>query len=139
MRMIDSQAQTRRLSERDGLSRLLGVEYVDGGPGRATLRMTVKPEHLNFYGGGHGGTIFAFADMAFGLSSNSHAHMAFGVNAQINYFVAVREGDVLTANGIEVSRSRSLATYRVDVTRQDDKLVASFTGMVHVTDKPVPE
>jgi phenylacetic acid degradation protein PaaD len=130
--------QTRRLSGLDPLSCLFGVEFVEGGPGRATIRMTVKGEHLNFYGGGHGGTIFAFADMAFGLASNSRAHMAFGVNAQISYFVAVREGDILTARAIEVSRSRSLGSYRVDVSRADDTLVASFTGMVHVTDKPVP-
>jgi acyl-CoA thioesterase len=133
----DAAADVAMLAKRDELAKLLGVELIEGGPGRATLKMTVRKEHLNFYGGGHGGTIFAFADMAFGLASNSRGHMSFGVSASINYFVGVREGDVLFARGSEVNRSRRLGTYRIEVERQDGTLIASFTGTVHVTEKPV--
>lgn len=133
----DAAADVAMLAKRDELARLLGVDLVEGGPGRAVLKMTVAKEHLNFYGGGHGGTIFAFADMAFGLASNSRGHMSFGINASINYFVGVKEGDVLYARGVEVNRSRRLGTYRIDVERDDGVLIATFTGTVHVTEKPV--
>ena len=38
--------------------------------------MTIDARHLNFNGGGHGGAIFALADSAFGLASNSHGPVA---------------------------------------------------------------
>lgn len=133
----DAAKDIEMLAGRDELARLLGVELVEGGPGRCTLKMTVRREHLNFYGGGHGGTVFAFADMAFGLASNSRGHMSFGINAHIEYFVGVKEGDLLYARGSEVSRSRRLGTYRIEVERSDGTLVAGFTGTVHVTEKTV--
>jgi acyl-coenzyme A thioesterase PaaI-like protein len=48
----------------------------------------------------------------------------------------VRAGDTLTASAIEVSRSRKLGVYRIDVTRQDGALVSTFTGTVYVTERP---
>jgi len=133
----DSEADIRRLADRDELARLLGVELVEGGPGRCVLRMTILRQHLNFHGGGHGGTLFAFADMAFGLASNSRGHMACGIDAHIAYFVGVKEEDVLYARASELNRSRRLGTYRIEIERQDGVRVASFTGTVHITEKPV--
>ena len=84
----------------------------------------------------HGGAIFALADSAFGLASNSHGVVAVGIDAHITFHVAAREGDVLTARATEVSRNAKLAVYRVDVTRGDGASVSTFTGTVHVTKRP---
>ncbi len=62
--------------------------------------------------------------------------MAAGIDAHITYQVAVQAGDVLTANAIEITRSRRLGVYRVDVTRADGTPVSSFTGTVYVTSQP---
>jgi acyl-coenzyme A thioesterase PaaI-like protein len=43
---------------------------------------------------------------------------------------------VLTATATEISRSRKLAVYRIDVSRADGTLIGSFTGTVYVTSKP---
>ena len=56
----------------------LGIAFRAGGPGRAEVAMTVDARHLNFNGGCHGGAIFALADTAFGLASNSHGPVAVG-------------------------------------------------------------
>jgi acyl-CoA thioesterase len=135
----EAAATVARLAGRDRLAALFGVRHVDGGPGRAVLRMTVTADHLNFLGGGHGGMVFAFADMAFGLASNSHGVTAVGIDAHVAFANGVAEGDVLTAAAEEVARSRKVATYRVPVTRDDGTLVATFTGTVYVTGKPLPE
>ncbi|HXX84742.1 MAG TPA: phenylacetic acid degradation protein PaaD, partial [Casimicrobiaceae bacterium] len=45
-------------------------------------------------------------------------------------------GDTLTATAVEVSRTRKLAAYRVDVARADGTPVASFTGTVYLTARP---
>ncbi len=125
-----------RLAARDPLMRLLGIECVDGGPGRAAVSLAVGEQHLNFNGTCHGGVTFALADSAFGLASNSHGVSAAAIDAHITYQVAVKAGDVLTASAIEVSRSRKLGVYRIDVRRQDGVPVSSFTGTVYVTERP---
>lgn len=122
-----------RLAARDPFVRALGIECIDGGEGSATTRLRVAALHVNFNGGCHGGVIFALADAAFGLASNSHGALASGIEAHIGYHVGVKEGDVLSARASEISRGNKLATYRVDVTRDDGTLVASFSGTVYVS------
>jgi LAO/AO transport system ATPase len=125
-----------RLAAADAFPRTLGVRFLDGGPGRATVEMTVRDEHLNFNGSCHGGVIFALADCAFGLASNSHGQIAAGIDAHITYQAAAASGDRLIATATEVSRSRKLAVYRIDVTNSDGQPISSFTGTVYVTTKP---
>jgi acyl-CoA thioesterase len=124
-----------RLAARDRLMALLGIEYVDGGSGRAAVTLAVRDDHLNFNGTCHGGVTFALADSAFGLASNAHGVVAAAIDAHITYQVAVKAGDTLTATAVELSRSRRLGVYRIDVTRQDGALVSTFTGTVYVTDR----
>jgi phenylacetic acid degradation protein PaaD len=91
---------------------------------------------LNFMGWAHGGVLFAFADTAFGLASNSHDHQSVGIDAHIAYLSGVRQDDVLIATAIEVSRTKRKGVYRVDIMREgDDTMIATFTGTVFVTEK----
>jgi acyl-CoA thioesterase len=137
---MDRDAEARRrmaqMAAHDPFVRGLGIEYRDGGFGQAAISLKVRRDHLNFNGTCHGGVIFALADTAFGLASNSHGAIAAGIDAHITYQVAVQAGDVLTANAIEVTRTRRLGVYRVDVTRADGTLVSAFTGTVYVTSRP---
>jgi len=128
-------ARVNRLAAHDPFVKSLGIKCVDGGPGRAAVRMRVKAAHLNFNGTCHGGVVFSLADTAFGLASNSHGRVAAGIDAHVTYQAAVRQDDVLTATATEVSRTRRLAVYRVDVTRADGTLVATFTGTVYILEK----
>ena len=124
-------ARLHDLVARDGLCRTLGIAFVDGGPGRAPVAMTVDARHLNFLGGAHGGAVFALADSAFGLASNSHGPAASGIDAHVTYEAAVRTGDRLVARATEQHRGRRTAVYRIDVVREGDgRHVSSFTGTV---------
>ena len=129
-------ATLRDLAGRDPFQSHNGIEFVAAGPGTATMRMRVAKPHLNFNGKCHGGAIFALADSAFGMASNSHGVVAVGIDTHATFQVAASEGDVLTARATEVSRNAKLAVYRVDVTRGDGALVSSFTGTVYVTRRP---
>ena len=126
-------ARVMRLAKADPYSSLLGTTCTECGPGLAVLQMQVTDQHLNFNGTCHGGAIFTLADTAFGLASNSHGAVAAAIDAHITYQVAVKSGDLLTARAVEVSRSRRLGVYRIDVTRGDGKPVSSFTGTVYIT------
>jgi phenylacetic acid degradation protein PaaD len=128
-------ARVNRLAAGDPFVKSLGIKCVDGGPGRAAVRMRIKPVHMNFNGTCHGGVVFALADTAFGLAANSHGKIAAGIDAHVTYQTAVNTDDVLTATATEASRTRRLAVYRVDVTRSDGTLVATFTGTVYILDK----
>jgi len=125
----------RRLARRDPFAAHLGMECVGGGPGVATVRMKVRKEHLNFMGSCHGGAIFALADFAFGLASNSHGAVAAGIDAHMTYHLPVELGDVISATATEVSRARKLAVYRIDVTRGDGALTSVFTGTVYISSR----
>ena len=120
----------------DPVAQCHGIGLVEGAVGRVVLEMTVTDDQLNFLGGGHGGVVFTFADMAFGLASNAHGAVSVGIDAHIAYAKGVAAGDRLRAVAVETSRSSRLGVYRVDVQRGDDH-VATFTGTVFVTDRPL--
>ncbi|MGE0497017.1 MAG: methylmalonyl Co-A mutase-associated GTPase MeaB [Ramlibacter sp.] len=134
----DPASLLQRLARRDAYRAHLGLEFVEGGDHHATVKLAVRAEHLNFFGSCHGGAIFSLADTALGLACNSQGSIAALVDAHLTLSVGVRLGDVLTARAVQTSSSRKLAVYRIDVTRQDATLVASLTGTVYLTGKPLP-
>ena len=114
----------------------LGITFRAGGPGRAEVAMTVDARHLNFNGGCHGGAIFALADSAFGLASNSHGPVAAGIDAHITFQAAVAAGDTLVARA---TRSAAQPAHRRLPHRRrpggrggGETAVSSFTGTVYV-------
>jgi acyl-CoA thioesterase len=115
----------------DPLSGLLGFELEDSGAGRARVRATVAPEHCNMHGTVHGGFVFALADTALAIASNSHGPVALALVASIHFTRAVRPGAALVAEAREVSLTRSSAVYEVEVRGEDGETVALFTGTVH--------
>ena len=119
-------------SDRDeAFARLLGFEVVEVGAGSATVRATVGPEHLNAHGIGHGGFVFALADHALAMASNSHGPAAVALVATIHFTRRVQPGETLVATAREVSLGRSAATYEVTVATDGGRTVALFTGTVH--------
>jgi LAO/AO transport system ATPase/phenylacetic acid degradation protein PaaD len=129
----DQPNRLERLAAADPFVQALDIRFLGGGPGKAVVAMTVAHQHLNFNGSCHGGAIFALADTAFGLASNSHGPVAAGIDAHITYQAPAGLGDALTATATEVTRSRRLAVYRIDVARADGTIVSSFTGTVYIT------
>jgi LAO/AO transport system kinase len=129
-------ARIAGMAARDGLCAALGISVLGGGPGRAEVALTVDARHLNFNGGCHGGTIFALADSAFGLASNSHGPVAAGIDAHITFQASGAAGDTLVARAVELQRSRRIGFYRIDVVRREssgaESAVSSFTGTVYI-------
>ena len=135
-REIEAVERIPRLAARDPFVAGLGIRVIEGGAGHAAVALTLTDTHLNFNGSCHGGVIFALADTAFGLASNSRGLVAVGIDVHIAYHVAAKPGDTLTAIAVEISRTRKLAVYRVDVARGDGTPIASFTGTVYLTGQP---
>jgi LAO/AO transport system kinase len=136
----DHLERVRTMAAHDGLCTTLGITVVDGGRGSATVTMTVDARHLNFNGGAHGGALFALADSAFGLASNSRGSLATGIAASMTFEAGVREGERLVARAHETKRSRQVGFYEVAVVRVADdgreEPVARFSGTVLIKAEP---
>lgn len=129
-------ARARRIVEHmlahDPFSQWLGLTLVDVGVGRATVRMTVRPEMANGFGRTHGGIAYSVADSAFAFASNGHGRVAVSIDSQIAHTRPVAIGDVLEASAIEEQRTERLGFYRVQVT-VGGAPVALFRGTVYRT------
>lgn len=117
----------------DSFAERLELKVISAGEGRARLRATVAPEHLNFHGTAHGGFLYSLADEAFALAANSRGVTAVALSVHMEYFRPVSAGDVLEALANEEYLGRRVATYQVEV-RRGNELVALFTGTVYRAD-----
>jgi len=120
----------------DAFAAHLGIDLVDVSPGKAKVSLSLKPEHCNSVGMVHGGVTFTVADYAFAAACNSHGTVAVAINCHISYLRPPR-GQKLVAEAKEVSKSRRLGTYAVDVHDGEGNLVAVFQGMAYRKDDPL--
>lgn len=118
----------------DPFSLWLGIERIEEGLGYSKIKMTVRKEMLNGFGVAHGGISFSLADSAFAFACNSHGKHAVSIECSVNHVRPIFEGDVLTAEAKEISRTRTLGNYDVVVRNQKDVIVALFKGLVFVKD-----
>ena len=111
----------------DRASQALGMEIVEVGPGRATLRMSVRDDMVNGHGIGHGGLTFALADSAFAFACNSYGRTTVAAAAEIRFRRPTQLGDDLVATAVERSRDGRDGVYDVTV-RVGETVVANFVG-----------
>jgi acyl-CoA thioesterase len=124
--------------DRDTASKALGIELLDAGDGRATVRMRVTGDMVNGHAMTHGGYVFMLADTAFACACNSHGPVTVAAGADITFLRPTAAGDVLTAYAQErVTQGRS-GIYDVTVSREGD-VVAEFRGRSRVISPGKPE
>ena len=111
----------------DRASQALGMSIDEVGPGRATLRMTVRADMVNGHDIGHGGLTFTLADSAFAFAANTYNRRTVAVSADICFVAPVRVGDVLEAEAVEVYREGREGMYDVTV-RVEGNVVAEYRG-----------
>ena len=117
--------------DRDIASKALGIELVEAGDGRATLRLRVTGDMVNGHAMTHGGYVFMLADTAFACACNSHGPVTVAAGADITFLRPTGPGDLLIAYAVErVTRGRS-GIYDVTVTCDGD-VVAEFRGRSRV-------
>jgi acyl-CoA thioesterase len=116
----------------------LGMELKDIGPGRSIVEMTFRPEMENILGMAHGGAIFALIDEAFETASNSHGTVAVALNMNITYISSPSVGSLLRAEAREISLTRRTASYLINVTDEQDQLVATCQALVYRKGEKLP-
>lgn len=116
-----------RLSH-DPAAKLLALELLHLERGRATVRMSIRPDMANGHGICHGGFVFSLADSAFGYACNSHDDPMVGAGASIDFIAPTRIGDVLTATATETLRTARHGIYDVVIANRGGDVVAHFRG-----------
>ncbi len=99
----------------DPVADLLGIVFERIAPGFARARMPVTHRLLNAPGTAHGGAMMALVDVVHAAVSNSHGVLAVAQDVHTEFLAAGAEGDVLICEGVELSRTRRTAVYRIDV------------------------
>lgn len=123
----------------DRFARALGMEIVSARDGQAVVRMTVRPEACNGLGLCHGAVLFGVADLALAAAANSRGMQAVSLNSAINWTANVKSGAVIEARARELSLTRKIAVYSIEVRdTADGKLLASVQGSCYRKDAAVP-
>lgn len=118
----------------DKMSLWLGIEVLNYDPGAVSLKLIVRDEMVNGFGVTHGGITYCLADSALAFSANSHGMRAMSIETSISHLNKVQTGDTLVVKTRELSLTRKVGVYEMDVFNQDDKLVAHFKGTVYRSD-----
>ena len=122
----------------DHAVRMLGMQVVDIGPGRAVLQMPVRSDMLNGHAICHGGLITTLADSAFAYACNSYNELTVASGFAVDLLAPGRLGDVLTATCTELSKGGRTGLYDTEVRNQRAERIALFRGRSHTArGKPV--
>ncbi|MDR3645657.1 MAG: PaaI family thioesterase [Clostridia bacterium] len=115
----------------DRFAKYIGIELVRVEPGFAVTRMEITEDHLNGVDIVQGGATYTLADYAFAAASNAKGRITVGVQSSITYFKPPK-GKFLTAQAKEVSATRSLCSYSIDVFDETDTLIARMSACGYI-------
>ena len=127
------------LYERDRASQALGMRLAGVRPGWAQVVMPVRPDMVNGHGVCHGGIVFALGDSAFAFACNSYNDSTVAAAASIDFLIAVRAGDELTAEATEVWRTQRNGIYEISIRNQRGERIALFRGRSYRIDGRVAD
>jgi acyl-CoA thioesterase len=126
-----AEASARAMYEQDRASQALGMRVLEVRPGYARLAMKVREDMVNGHQLCHGGLIFTLADSAFAFACNTYDLVTVASSGTIEFLLAGRLGDELTATAEERTRSKRTGVYDVSVHNQRGECVALFRGRSH--------
>lgn len=112
-------------------AQLLGLNLKKVSEGYALVEMTFREEMRNILGNTHGGAIFSLIDEAFEVASNSHGTVAVALNLNVTYVAPPSPGAVLKAEAREISLTARTATYLINVTEGENRLIATCQALVY--------
>lgn len=121
--------------ETDQLSQWLGITVLDYTAGQVKCQMTVRAEMVNGMQIAHGGITYSLSDSTLAFAANGHGIKSVSVETSISHLHPVNVGDLLTSTTQELSLSRKIGVYLIDIHNQNGKLVSSFKGTVYRTGK----
>jgi len=121
--------------ENDAFSKWLGIQVSDIALGHCILHTEIRSDMVNGFGICHGGITYSIADSALAFASNTHGIKSVSIETSISHIIQIKVGDKITATAKEKSLINKLGIYEVELTNQNNDLVALFKGTVYRTGK----
>ncbi len=103
-----------------------GIEILDFHKDYARTRLLIKPIHRNANNVVMGGCIYTLADFTFAVAANTENPQTTTLSSDI-IFNAPAPGDVLYAETEMIKSGRTIASFIVKVTDENDRLIATAT------------
>jgi 1,4-dihydroxy-2-naphthoyl-CoA hydrolase len=116
------------LSNKDGLSRTLGMEFLSTPePDTCQARMRVDERNRQVFGFLSGGASLALAENLAGVGSLALCpnKICVGINVSANHVKAVLEGDTVTATGRIMHKGRTLHVWHIEITNNAGELISA--------------
>jgi acyl-CoA thioesterase len=123
----------------EGTGPAWGIAIEEVRAGYARLRMTLREDMLNGHRTAHGGMVFSLADTAFAYICNGRNERTVAAQANIVFLDAVNAGEILIAEGEEVSRVGRSGVTHVTVRTAEGRRIAEFTGYSRTIGGPIVE
>ena len=120
---------------KDLFSQWLGISIIEIKEGYSKIKMTVRSEMINGFGIVHGGIAFSLADSAFAFACNNRNVLSVALDTSINFLKPVQVNDMLIAEATELHNGRSTGLYQINITNQQNIVVAVFKGTCFRTSK----
>lgn len=114
-------------------ARTVGVGIDGWGPGWAQAVLRSTEQHGNVLGTVHGGAMFSLADAAFEVACNSWGRVAVALDMTAHHAAEAAVGAVLRAVAVEVTRSRRVASYRIEVADERGEVKAWYQATAYRT------
>lgn len=123
--------QLKEVLTSDPFAKHLDISVREIEQGYAKASLVVTDELLNFHETLNGGAIFSMSDLVFAVASNTHGQAAVGLEVSIQYVAPAFKGDVVIAEATEQFRNNKIASYRMEVKKEDGDLIAIANGLVY--------
>jgi acyl-CoA thioesterase len=112
----------------DRFAELVGMKLIMVSHGHAIAQMEITEQHMNGVGIVQGGVIFTLADYAFAAASNTADTITLGLQTSVTFF-RTPQGKCLTAEAKEITASRKISGYTVDVMDENNDVIAQMTAV----------
>lgn len=117
----------------DPFSQWLDLRVLEIKEGSCLLECIVTEKMLNGYQIAHGGVLFSLADSAIAFTSASYGRVAVAIDYSISFIKKVLTNDLLTIKAEAISMGNKTGVIKVEITNDDEKLVAVVKGTVYRT------
>ena len=127
----DPLSYARDVVGKDPFATHMGIEVDEVREGYARCSLTVRPEYLNAVERVHGGVVYALADQALAVASNSTGVSALSLSFTINYVASAMEGEKIFSEALPVNQGKKISLWRIEVRGTEDRLIATGEAVAY--------
>ena len=124
--------------EDEPYARFFGIKVLELSEGHSVVSMEVRKEYDNIFGITHGGAVFSLLDVAFGSAANSYGTVAVAININVSYIKPSLDGNILTAEANEVTKSNRISNFSIIVRNEEAEILAVSQAVAYLKKDKLP-